>query len=201
MVIKGQLKTTDPDEVLDWEVSKVEEALKALDITIGKKWSKAKKANELNQAIKQMNADTKVDSAITAQDTNHMMLQMFQKMQEQTAEQLAHEREKSEAQAQAMQEQTQLLASQMDAIAEKIGSTPEANNSGGGNRSRAKGRHPEKIERDIDYASFLQWEKSWNLYVTSDRLDTLPQREDRHFLQFFFKGTSERSTVSFQDRH
>ena len=59
----------------------MEKALKALDITIGKKWSKAKKANKLNQAIKQMNAETKVGSTITNQDTNLMMLQIFQKMQ------------------------------------------------------------------------------------------------------------------------
>ena len=41
-----------------------------------------------------------------------------------------------------------------------MSATPGSNNAGGGNKSRAKGRHPEKIERDIDYASFLQWDKS-----------------------------------------
>ena len=59
---------------------------------------------------------------------------------------------------------------------------------GGGNKSRAKGRHPEKIERDVDYASFLQWEKSWNLYVISDNLETLTeQQQTAVFFSFFTK--------------
>ena len=80
------------------------------------------------------------------------------------ASQMAAQIEESKARA---QQQTQLLAeqmsAQMEAIAEKISATPEVNNAGAGNsanKSRAKGRHPEKIERDIDYASFLQWEKA-----------------------------------------
>ena len=77
MVTKEQLKSTNPDDVLDWEVSKVESGLKALDITIGKNWSKGKKANELFQAIKEMDSEKKVESAITGQDSNLMMLQMF----------------------------------------------------------------------------------------------------------------------------
>ena len=43
MVTKEQLKSTDPDEVLEWEVSKLESGLKVLSITIGKSWSKGKK--------------------------------------------------------------------------------------------------------------------------------------------------------------
>lgn len=58
----------------------------------------------------------------------------------------------------------------------KLGSTPGSNVSGGGNRSRAKGHHPEKMERDRDYTSFLQCEKSWKLYVIKDRLNTLPDK-------------------------
>lgn len=161
MVTKDQLKSTDLDEVLDWEVSKVESGLKALATTIGKGWSKGKKAYELAQAIKAMNSDEKDESAITTQDSNLIMLQMFQKIQEQMAaqtqamqQQMAQDREKSEAQAHEMASQ---LASQMEAIANKVGEAPEASNAGRGNRSHAKGRHPEKIERDIDYATFLQW--------------------------------------------
>ena len=91
MVTKEQLKTTTPDDVLDWEVSKVESGLKALEITIGKNWSKGKKAYELAQAIKEINSEKNVDSAITGQDSNLMMFQMFTKFME-----------KAEVQSQAM---------------------------------------------------------------------------------------------------
>ena len=63
---------------------------------------------------------------------------------------------------------------------EKVGGTPNGNNVGagrGGNQSRAKGKHPEKLDRDVDYATFLQWEKSWNLYVVSDQLDSLTDKQ------------------------
>ena len=119
MVTKDQLKSTDPNDVLDWEVSKVEAALKALDIVTGKNWSKPKKALELNQAIKKMNAEKKAGSAITAQDSNKMILQMFQKMKEQSqnmqaqlTEQLEHESDKSESQAEAMQASNQGMSAQ-----------------------------------------------------------------------------------------
>ena len=36
MVTKDQQKATNPDEVLDWEISKIESGLKALAIVIGK---------------------------------------------------------------------------------------------------------------------------------------------------------------------
>ena len=78
---------------------------------------------ELSQAIMTMNTENKVYSAIREQDTNFMMLQMFQKMQEAMADKLAHDREKSPAQANA-------LALQMEAIAKKVGTTSEANSNG-----------------------------------------------------------------------
>ena len=84
MVTKEQLDSTNPGDVLDWEVIKVESGLKALDITIGIHWSKSKKVNELFQALKEMNCEKKVESAITGQDSNLMLLQTFQKMKEQS---------------------------------------------------------------------------------------------------------------------
>ena len=170
-----------------------------------------KKAIELNKEITAMNAETKDDSAITGQDTNLMIFQMFTKlldeskaqtlaMQQQLASQLGSQMQESKAQSQAMTTQTdaqsQAMASRMEAqsqameaIAEKISANPGAgNNVGGGNKSHAKGRHPDKLERDVDYASFLQWEKSWKLYVISDRLDTLPDKEKTAiFFSFFSK--------------
>ena len=92
-------------------------------------------------------------------------------------QQMAQDREKSEAQPQVL-----------EAITERISATPEVNIAGGGNKSRAKGRHPEKIERDIDYASFLQWEKAWKLYVVSDNLDSLSDKQKTAiFFSFFTK--------------
>ena len=45
-----------------------------------------------------------------------------------------------------------------------------------------------KLERDVHYASFLQWEKSWNLYVISDNLETLTdQQKTAVFFSFFTK--------------
>ena len=200
MVTQEQIKSTAPDEVLEWEVRKVEAALKVLDITIGKNWSKAKKAMELCKAITEMNANPKVDSAITSQYSNLMMMQVFSKFMEKTEAQpqlLASQLEKSETQTQLLatqlredsKAQSEAVAAQMEAIAEKISATPEANNAGGGNKSRAKGLHPEKIERDIDYASFLQWIKAWNLYVVSDNLDSLSDKQKTAI--FFSSFTKE----------
>ena len=118
MITKDQIKATDPEAVFDWEASKVEAALKELSIDIGKSWSKGKKAYELNKAIMEMNAEKKVDSVITGQDSNLMMLQMFQKMQEQMASQIASQmasqmEANSQALAAQMETQSQALASQM----------------------------------------------------------------------------------------
>ena len=76
----------------------------------------------------------------------------------------------------------------MQQLAEKIGGAPEGGQAGGGNKSRAKGRHPDKLERNVDYASFLQWEKSWNLYVISDNLESLTdQQKTAVFFSFLTK--------------
>lgn len=107
-----------------------------------------------------MNADKKVKSAVARRDPNLMILQMFQEMQEQ----MAHGREKCEAQTQLlasqmtsqMEAKSTVMAARMEAIANKVGTSPEANNAGDGNKSRAKGCNPEKLERDINYATFLQ---------------------------------------------
>ena len=76
-------------------------------------------------------------------DSNMFMIQAFQQLQAQ-----------AEAQAEALA-----------AIAEKVSGNSENTGNNRSNKSRAKGRHPEKLERDVDYASFLQWEKTWNLYT------------------------------------
>ena len=72
-------------------------------------------------------------------------------------------------------------------MAEKVGGTQDYNASGtSGSKSRAKGRHPEKLEREIDYATFLQWEKSWNLYAISDNLESLSNKQQTAILFSLF---------------
>ena len=50
-VTRQQLMDMDPEEVFEWEVENLEAGLKELGVTVGSKWSKSKKANELNKAI------------------------------------------------------------------------------------------------------------------------------------------------------
>merc|ERR1712077_77026 len=80
------------------------------------------------------------------------------------------------------------IASQqfMAQVSEKLEGTSTPRIGGGADKSRAKGRHPEKLERDIDYASFLQWEKTWHLYTISDNLDTLEEKQQTAILFSFF---------------
>lgn len=44
-------------------------------------------------------------------------------------------------------------------VAAKISGSTENGDNKGTNKSRAKGRYPEKLERDVDYATLMQWKK------------------------------------------
>ena len=159
-VTKENMMKMDPEEVYDWDVENLDAGLKELKITIGTTWSKSKKARELQKAIEQPNA--KEVEMPKSSDPNVLMLQVLQHMQQQMIQ--AEERS----------------TSAMQAIAERVGGDSTVRNNagaGGPNKSHAKGRHPEKLERDVDYATFLQWEKSWKLYVVSDQLDTLAEEQ------------------------
>lgn len=91
-----------------------------------------------------MNSDKNVETEITTQDSHHMLFQMLQKMRERIASQLEFQMkaqtQRYEAQA---HEMSSGLASQMahvrgamdlqmGTLANKIGTTPEANNDGRG---------------------------------------------------------------------
>ena len=166
-VTRQQLMDMDPEEVFEWEVENLEAGLKELGVTVGTKWSKSKKAYELNKAIIQIKPKD-IEMSKPA-DPNYFMMKALQAMQEQ------------------MQQQNQAMAAQMEAIAEKVGGNADSNNATGGNKkSHAKGHRPEKIERDVDYATFLQWEKSWNLYVISDNLKSLTEQQQTAILFSFF---------------
>ena len=113
------------------------------------------------------------------------MQQQMAEDRERAAQQMAEDRHKAEERSRRAEERSE---AQMQAMAEKISGAPGGSHAGGGNKSRAKGRHPEKLERDVDYASFLQWEKTWNLYVISDNLETLTdQQKTAVFFSFFTK--------------
>ena len=218
---RDQMMEMDPQEVFEWEVDMLESGLKELNVTVGVKWTKPKKAYELFDAIRQLQvlkesdqSQLKSNNPVQSTDSNVLMVQAILKAMEaaeerarkdreaqnqameaaeeraqkdrEAAEERARKdrevaeeraREDREAQNQAMEAQNKA----MEAIAEKVGAAQDINPSrvsGGDSKSRAKGRHPDKLERDIDYATFLQWEKSWNLYVISDELNTLsdPQK-------------------------
>ena len=139
---KLELMDLDPIEVLDWEVERLEAGLKELGITIGVSWSKSRKAHELNKALEMIKIDNQENQAPV--DSNVFMIQALQQLQQQ--------------QNQFMQAQAEAQAEALAAIAEKVSGSSE-NTDNRSNKSRAKGRHPEKLERDVDYASLLQWEK------------------------------------------
>ena len=82
------------------------------------------------------------------------IVKLLKKGHEKIVKLLRRAREDREAQNQAMEAQNKA----MEAIAEKVGAAQDINPSrvsGGDSKSRAKGRHLDKLERDIDYATFL----------------------------------------------
>ena len=72
---KQDLLVMDPEEIFEWDSDKLDVGLKVLDITIGKNWSKSKKAYELNKALKELNPTTHVAMSLQPQDPNLMMFQ------------------------------------------------------------------------------------------------------------------------------
>ena len=155
---KEEIEKMDPEEVFEWDVEKLDAALKELNVKVGSSWSKSKKAHELTRAISDVtNNEAEVSKS---SDPNAMMFQAFQIMQIEMADQkqvLATQMQAQMIQAEKRQNQA------MQAIAEKIGGTQDGNNSGagrGGNKSRSKGRHPKKLDIYVNYATFLQCEKS-----------------------------------------
>ena len=127
---RAELMELDPMEVLEWEVERLEAGLNELEITIGASWTKSRKAYELNKALEMSKIDNQENQAPL--DSNMFMIQAFQQLQAQAL-----------AQAEALA-----------AIAEKVSGNSENTGNSRNNKSRAKGRHPEKLERDVDYASF-----------------------------------------------
>ena len=140
-VTKQEMLEMDANDICEWELENLEAGLIEFEITIGPKWTKSRKAVELNKTIIQARS-LEVEPA-KPQDYNMMMLQCMQ----------------------ASQQQNQARAAQMQAIAEKVSCGIDNNATNLNKRSlhNAKGHRPEKLERKVDYATFLQWEKTWKL--------------------------------------
>ena len=49
----------DPEEVFSWDGDSIDAALKQLDVTVGTKWIKTKKAKEFNSVLEKMKIQTK----------------------------------------------------------------------------------------------------------------------------------------------
>ena len=177
---KEQLMEMDTEEIFDWTVEKLDAALKELNVTGAGAWNKSKKANELSKAIEKIKAKEVEDSKIST-DPNMFMMQAVQMMQK--SMEAAEERQQRAMEAlhlaaeERAREDREAQNYAMQKLAETIGAAPEpvANvvSSGGSSKSRARGCKPEKLDRDVDYASFLQWEKLWKLYVITEQLATL----------------------------
>ena len=137
----------DPNDVFFWEVENLEAGLAELGIMIEPKQSQSRKVYELKQAILRIKS-IKFEP-VKPKDPNMMMMRYIKAMQQQ-------------------------MAAQMDAITEKVSGSPNNTiTNGPSKRSNAKGHCPEKFEREVDFATFLQWQKSWKLYTISDDLEAL----------------------------
>ena len=103
-VTKQQLMGMDPDEVFDWDSDNLDAGLKELDITIGKNWSKSKKAHELSKAIGQLKPTKHAEIPLQSQDNpNLMMFQALQAMQQQMKQDREESRDFMAAQIQEIQ--------------------------------------------------------------------------------------------------
>ena len=53
-VTKEELMEMDADEIFQWDVEKLDAALKELSVVVGVDWTKTKKARELDKEIEKM---------------------------------------------------------------------------------------------------------------------------------------------------
>ena len=78
-VTNQDLVDMDPEEIFEWEVDNLDAGLDELGITVGTKWSKSKKAYELNKAILEVKPKNFEQSK--PMDSNIMMMQLMQTIQ------------------------------------------------------------------------------------------------------------------------
>ena len=153
------LLSIDPEEIFDWDDSRLDEALLRLNIECGSSWSKSKKTYEVMNTIKERNDSTKEASDIPS-DKEALMLHVLNSQQ-------------------------QALAKMMERVESNTNSAAKSNKKP---EKKKDNSQPEKINRDIDYSSFIQWEKSWNLYTISENIEGMTDRQKTAtFLGFFSK--------------
>ena len=153
------LLSIDPEEIFDWDDSRLDEALLRLNIECGSSWSKSKKTYEVMNTIKERNDSTKEAFDIPS-DKEALMLHVLNSQQ-------------------------QALAKMMERVESNTNSAAKSNKKP---KKKKDNSQPEKINRDIDYSSFIQWEKSWNLYTISENIEGMTDRQKTAtFLGFFSK--------------
>ena len=64
------------DEIFDWNVEKLDAALKELNVVFGTDWTKTKKARELDKAIEKMRTKDVEDSKVSS-DPSMLILKRF----------------------------------------------------------------------------------------------------------------------------
>ena len=103
---REQMMEMDPEEVFEWEVDNLDVGLKQLNVTVGVKWTKPKKAYELCNAIRQLQvpnaSDLKSNNHVQSTDPNVLMFQALQSMvqAQQKAMEAAEERSRQDQEAQ-----------------------------------------------------------------------------------------------------
>ena len=151
------LLAVDPEEIFEWEEIRLDEALSTLKVETGTTWSQSKKAYELMNAIKQRTSP-QAENFKAAIDKDELMLKIL------TSQQLA-------------------LAKMMEKV--------EANQSTESTKKKSRNKkkenkQPEKLSRGLDFSSFLEWEKTWNLYMISEKMEEMEDSQKTAKLLGFF---------------
>ena len=143
------LMSLDPEEIFEWDEIRLDEALLKLDIEIGKTWSQSKKAYELMNAIKKKKEVPEEKSEVSI-GKDELMLKILTSQQE-------------------------ALAKMMEKV--NVDNSTESTKKKKSKNKKKENGQPDKLRRGLDYDSFIQWEKSWNLYVISEKMNDLEEAQ------------------------
>merc|ERR1712136_113068 len=143
------LMSLDPEETFEWDETRIDEALIRLDIEIGKTWSQSKKAFELINAIKKKKEVPEEKSEVSI-NKDELMLKILTSQQE-------------------------ALAKMMEKV--KVNNSTESTKKKKSKNKQKENGQPDKLSRGIDYDSFVQWEKSWNRCVISEKINDMDEAQ------------------------
>ena len=136
----------------------MEDGLAEVGITIGMKWSKSRRTNELNKILVQMKPENIEISQYTYPTI--LMMQDPQVNQELSLRWLKND----------------MKGQKLEIIGLKLVET----------KIVTKSHLSEKLERDVDCTTFLQWEKSLKLYEISSNLKYIREQQQTYILFSFF---------------